>query len=382
MAAESDTSLPGELRNLFTSREAPALLWLGRLQIWKGENMLNTQLPAASLVDRHNRRFTYLRLSVTDACNFQCNYCLPDGYCPSEQDKAKQPLSPVEIKRLVQAFAANGTRKIRITGGEPTLRRDLAEIIQICKSTPGIETVAMTSNGYNLCKNLDSYIDAGLDSLNLSADSLQPETFKLITGRDKLDHVLDSIKLAKARGLNKIKVNAVLMREYNGSEINEFLEFVRTEPVTLRLIELMQTGDNEEFYNAQHVSGQSIQQRLLDNDWLQVIRHPDAGPALEYTHPDYAGNIGLIMPYSKNFCDSCNRLRVSSTGNIHNCLFNEANGNLRPFLSAPPEEDAFKYDNAAALSSYLRQVVLGKWEGHQLEQGFSGTTKHLAMLGG
>lgn len=331
---------------------------------------MNAAATPNALVDRHNRRFTYLRLSVTDACNFRCNYCLPDGYCKTD-DTA--PLSLDEIRVLVTAFAANGTRKIRITGGEPTLRRDLAEIIQICKSTPGIDTVAMTSNGYNLCKSLDSYIDAGLDSLNLSADSLQPETFRLITGRDKLDHVLDSIKLAKARGINKIKVNAVLMREYNGSEINEFLEFVRTQPVTLRLIELMETGDNKDFYNAQHVSGQSIQQRLLDSGWLQVIRHPDAGPALEYTHPDYAGNIGLIMPYSKNFCDSCNRLRVSSMGLIHNCLFNEANGDLRPYLNA---------DNPDALSQYLRQVVLGKWSGHQLEQGFSGTTKHLAMLGG
>lgn len=335
--------------------------------------MLNTQSSAVGLTDRHNRRFTYLRLSVTDACNFRCNYCLPDGYCPSEEDKAKQPLSVAEIQTLVQAFAANGTRKIRITGGEPSLRRDLAEIIKVCKATPGIETVALTSNGYRLSKTLDSYIDAGLDSINFSADSLQPETFKLITGHDKLDEVLSGIDRALGRGLTKVKVNAVLMREYNAIEINNFLEFVREKPVTLRLIELMKTGDNHDFYNTQHVSGLDIQQRLLDSGWLPVIRHPDAGPALEYTHSDYAGNIGLIMPYSKNFCDSCNRLRVSSTGDIHNCLFNEANGNLRPFLAE---------GEVHHLSQYLRQVVLGKWQGHQLEQGFSGTTKHLAMLGG
>lgn len=331
-----------------------------------------------TLIDRHNRRFTYLRLSVTDACNFRCNYCLPDGYCKTDDT---QPLSLDEIRPLVAAFAANGTRKIRITGGEPTLRRDLADIIDVCKSTPGIDTVAMTSNGYNLCKTLDSYIDAGLDSLNLSADSLQPETFKLITGRDKLDHVLNSIELAQARGLEKIKVNAVLMREYNAHEFDEFLNFVRTHAVTLRLIELMKTGDNEPFYNSQHVSGQNIQERLLNSGWLQVIRSPDAGPALEYAHPDYAGNIGLIMPYSKNFCDSCNRLRVSSAGKIHNCLFNQANGDLRPFLSSSSTTSSNK-NSAAALSKYLRQVVLGKWEGHQLEQGYSGTTSHLAMLGG
>lgn len=335
--------------------------------------MLTTQPSAAGLVDRYNRRFTYLRLSVTDACNFRCNYCLPDGYCPSAEDKAKQPLTLAEINKLVQAFAANGTRKIRITGGEPSLRRDLADIIQLCKSTPGIETVALTTNGYRIGKTLDSYVDAGLDSINFSADSLQPETFKLITGHDKLDEVLRGIDIALGRGLAKVKVNAVLMREYNANEIDNFLDFVRHKPITLRLIELMQTGDNHDFYSAQHISGLDIQQRLLDSGWLQVIRHPNAGPALEYTHPDYAGNIGLIMPYSKNFCDSCNRLRVSSTGDIHNCLFNEANGNLRPYLTEGKEEQ---------LSQHLRQIVLGKWQGHQLEQGFSGTTKHLAMLGG
>jgi len=335
--------------------------------------MFNTQQPAVGLTDRHNRRFTYLRLSVTDACNFRCNYCLPDGYCPSEADKTKRPLSVTEIQTLVQAFADNGTRKIRITGGEPSLRRDLAEIIHVCKSVAGIETVALTSNGYRLNKRLDSYIEAGLDSINFSADSLKPETFKLITGRDKLDEVLAGIDRALDRGLTKVKVNAVLMREYNADEINNFLDFVRDKPVTLRLIELMKTGDNHDFYNRQHVSGLGIQNRLLESGWLQVIRHPDAGPALEYTHPEYMGNIGLIMPYSKNFCDSCNRLRVSSTGDIHNCLFNEANGNLRPYLA--------DLDNSH-LSEYLRQVVLGKWQGHQLQQDFSGTTKNLAMLGG
>jgi len=359
--------------------------------------MLNTQPSGAGLIDQHNRRFTYLRLSVTDACNFRCNYCLPDGYCPSETDKSKLPLSLAEIEVLVRAFANNGTRKIRITGGEPSLRRDLSDIIRICKTTPGIETVALTSNGYRLSKQLESYAEAGLDSLNLSADSLQPETFKLITGHNKLDEVLRSIDLALQIGLTQVKVNAVLMRQYNANEIDDFLEFVRHKPVTLRLIELMKTGDNHDFYQAQHVSGLDIQKQLLDSGWLQVIRHPDAGPALEYTHPDYAGNIGLIMPYSKNFCESCNRLRVSSTGQIHNCLFNEANGNLRPYLSEVLTTDTSFMTKAAtgaantpyktsqqdtALSQYLREVVLGKWEGHQLHKGISGTTKHLAMLGG
>lgn len=326
------------------------------------------------LIDQHNRRFSYLRLSVTDVCNFRCNYCLPDGYeaqgCKSQQTA---PLSPKEIKALVKAFALNGTRKIRLTGGEPTLRKDLAEIIHICKTTPGIETVALTTNGYRLTKQLDDYIEAGLDALNLSADSLTPETFQLITGHDSLQEVFDSIDMALARGLTKVKLNAVLLKQYNVGELNRYLDFVKDLPITLRFIELMQTGDNHQFFNQQHVSGEQIQQQLLNTDWLPILRDANAGPALEYTHPDYAGNIGLIMPYSKNFCASCNRLRVSAQGNLHLCLFADDNSSLRPYLLTESSEQ---------LAERLRNLVLGKQPQHLLQQGHSGSTRHLAMLGG
>lgn len=323
------------------------------------------------LKDRFERRFTYLRLSITDVCNFRCNYCLPDGYCGTDAEHS--PLSLQEIEKVVAAFALNGTKKIRITGGEPSLRKDLAAIIRVCKQTPGIETVALTSNGYRVTHCLPHWKEAGLDQLNLSADSLDPQQFKLITGHDKLGEVLAGIEQALTLNLRKVKLNVVLMREYNGDELTQFLEYVRNRPISLRFIELMQTGDNQAFFNAQHVSGLEIKTSLEQQGWLQVLSEPHAGPAVEYTHKDYAGNIGLIMPYSKDFCSSCNRLRVSCEGNLHLCLFAEGHRSLRPYL---------ENDSAAQIASRLRDWVLDKKESHYLEDGNSGSTRHLAMIGG
>ncbi len=327
------------------------------------------------LIDNYQRRFTYLRLSVTDVCNFRCNYCLPDGYCADSNnvEHTDGPLNLDEIHALVSAFAANGTRKVRITGGEPTLRKDLADIIATCKSIDGIETVALTSNGYRLNKQLDNYIDAGLDKLNLSADSLSPETFRLITGHDKLQQVLQAVDQAIEQGIKTVKLNAVLLRQYNWRELEQFFNYVKQRPVTLRFIELMQTGDNGDFFKQQHVRGSELQQQLLAGGWVPKLRDAHAGPAVEYSHSDYRGNIGLIMPYSKNFCDSCNRLRVSSTGKLHLCLFADDNMNLRPHLLQEPTEQ---------LADRVARLVLGKLDGHKLAQGNSGSTRQLAMLGG
>lgn len=329
-----------------------------------------TPIAPAQCVDRYQRRFTYLRLSITEACNFRCTYCLPEGYCPTQKE---QPLSLLEIEKIVSAFALNGTRKIRITGGEPTLRKDLPDIIRVCKQTAGIEKVAITSNGYRMTRQLPALIDAGLDQLNLSADSLTAESFKLITGHDKVREVVRSLELALSLGLKEVKLNTVLLKGFNDHQLDAFFALAKRLPITLRFIELMNTGDNQHYFSQHHLPADQLQQRLLNDDWVQVIRGPDAGPALEYTHTDYAGNIGLIMPYSKNFCASCNRLRISSEGKLHLCLFGDEGFDLRDRLtqSSPTE-----------LAAHLRQKVEGKQAGHNLLTGHTGHTRHLAMLGG
>lgn len=322
------------------------------------------------LTDKYARRFTYLRLSVTESCNFRCNYCLPNGPdCTSRKDE----LTLSEIKRVVTAFAKTGTKKVRITGGEPALRKDLADIIRTCKSVPGIEQVAITTNGYRLERDLDTWIEAGLDSINVSIDSLNPGTFQMITGDSRLPSILRGIDMALERGMHNVKVNSVLLRDYNASELPEFLQYVRDRGVTMRFIELMQTGDNRAYYKRNHVSGQSVKEKLLADGWSQTIKPITAGPAQEFSHPDYAGRMGLIMPYSTDFCADCNRLRVSSRGQLFMCLFAEQHNDLRQYL---------QNDEAAPLIQHLHDVLQGKAESHYLHEEFTGATRHLAMIGG
>ena len=328
------------------------------------------ELNEAVLQDQHGRRFSYLRLSVTDVCNFRCNYCLPDGYqCHDQQ----QPLSLAEIRTIALAFARMGTRKIRITGGEPSLRKDLTDIIRTLKATPGIDTVALTTNGYRLTHQIRDWAAAGLDQPNVSIDSLDPKQFRAITGHDKLQEILAGIELAKELGIKSIKVNAVLLKGWNANELPEFLAWLKNTQVTLRFIELMQTGDNAEFFDANHVSAEKVREQLLQNGWKPRLRQAHSGPAQEFSHPDYQGNIGLIMPYSKDFCSSCNRLRISSQGKLHLCLFGDEGYELRPLLSAADED---------LICQRIRELLLGKKATHFLHDGQTGAMQHFSMLGG
>lgn len=324
------------------------------------------------LHDAHGREFSYLRLSVTDVCNFRCNYCLPDGY-ECDKDAAQQPLTLSEIEQLVTLFAQKGIRKVRITGGEPSLRKDLPAIIKMVKNIAGIEKVALTTNGYKLTEKIQSYVDAGLDALNVSIDSLDPAVFHMITGHNRLKEIMAGLDKALALGLKTLKVNAVLLKSYNFNEFERFLNWIKDTPISLRFIELMETSDNREYFHANHVSGEEIQQRLEKSGWMQKIRAQNAGPAMEYQHADYQGSIGLIMPYSKDFCSTCNRLRISSLGKLHLCLFGEGGLDLRPYL-APGQEQL--------LSQVVDKGLQTKPETHYLQSNNTGTTRHLAMLGG
>jgi len=282
-------------------------------------------------------------------------------------------MSLIEIQRIAKAFAELGTEKIRITGGEPALRKDLPEIISTCKQTTGIKRVAITTNGFKLPEHLPQWLDAGIDAINVSIDSLDPRQFHAITGHDKLQTILKGIDLALADGRAQIKVNAVLMRDYSGKGIQSYLNWLKNTPVTLRFIELMQTGDNKVFFDAQHVQGSRIKQNLILDGWLPVIQDKTAGPAQEFYHPDYQGRIGLIMPYAKDFCNSCNRLRISSSAKLHLCLFGDEGLSLREEL---------QQDNLAPLQAKILSLLTDKKATHFLHEKLTGATKHLAMLGG
>jgi len=322
------------------------------------------------LQDTFGRRFNYLRLSITEMCNFRCNYCLPNG---NDCDTPKGGLSITEIGTLVKAFAKLGTTKIRITGGEPALRKDLVDIIKLCKQTQGIEKVAMTTNGFLLNRDIQKYQEAGLDAINVSADSLDPRMFQAITGNQKLTDILAGVDKAIAAGLKNVKLNTVLLKQFNYQQLETFFDYLKHHAVTWRFIELMQTGDNGAFFADNHVPGSMLKDSLLQQGWQRIVREKDAGPAQEFSHPDYQGNIGLIMPYSQDFCKSCNRLRVSSQGKLHLCLFAEQGLDIRHLLANDDVENVCRY-----IVAHLQD----KDATHYLGQGYTGATKQLAMLGG
>lgn len=328
------------------------------------------------LEDGFSRRFYYLRLSVTDVCNFRCTYCLPDGYHPSKggAEGRKSFLSLEEIRRVVSGFAAMGTRKVRLTGGEPSLRRDFTAIIETVANTPGIEKVAMTTNGYRLKERAREWFDAGLTALNVSVDSLDPRQFHQITGENKLADVMAGIDAALAAGFKSVKINAVLLKGLNDHELGTFLAWIQDKPIELRFIELMQTGEMDTLFRDRHTSGDLIKQRLLETGWVQQLRELDDGPAQVFMHPESRGGVGLIMPYSKDFCAGCNRLRVSSMGKLHLCLFGDNGVELRDLLTADDQQDA--------LQARIRQALTGKAATHRLHEGNAGMTPHLASIGG
>ena len=331
------------------------------------------QHSSLNLVDNFHRQLSYLRLSITDFCNFRCDYCLPNGYTANAGKRPDNELSVSEIDVLIQAFAKLGTTKVRLTGGEPSIRQDLPRIIELAKQTQGIQTVAVSSNGYRLAKHLSAWQTAGLNQLNISIDSFDPTIFKRITGFDILPTLLQDIDTLLATTDIKLKLNGILMADTAFDNLQSVLSFVKNRPVTYRFIEFMQTSDNKALFFAQHSSGQRIKDFLLENGWQSQRRASDAGPAIEYRHADYVGGIGLIEPYAPQFCDSCNRLRVSSQGKVHLCLFDNGSYDVRAFLAN---------GDVDGLVHALQSLMPIKPEHHLLKQNDSGIMANLSMIGG
>ncbi|GLS84982.1 GTP 3',8-cyclase MoaA [Paraferrimonas haliotis] len=323
------------------------------------------------LQDGFGRRFHYLRLSITDVCNFRCSYCLPDGYRPEGKSKF---LSFDELQRVMTAFASLGTEKIRITGGEPTMRRDFLDIVKAAAATPGIKTVATTTNGYRLSQNAQQWRDAGLTQINISVDSLDPRQFYQITGENKLDSIIQGIDAALAAGFERIKLNAVLLKDLNHDQLPHFINWIKRRPIDIRFIELMETGLGKSYFEKHHISGDVLKQQLLELGWTLDPREKTAGPADNYSHPEYQGRIGLIMPYSDDFCATCNRLRVSAKGQLHLCLFTEHGIDLRDLLQDDLQQPQ--------LIQRLENALQTKKATHDLHSGVTGVRQHLASIGG
>jgi cyclic pyranopterin phosphate synthase len=327
------------------------------------------------LKDNFGRTFPYIRLSITDICNFKCGYCLPNGYKIDKSDN-RTFLNIEEIGRLAKALSELGVSKIRLTGGEPTVRKDFFEIVKIIKENSGIKKTVITTNGYKLDKIANDIKNSGLDGINISIDSLNPNIFKEITGHDRLVEILRGIKELQKLNFKNIKINAVLLKGVNDSEndFNEWAEFIKINEVDFRFIELMQTGDNLDYFKKYHVPAKKFTDYLNNNNWVIQTFGKDAGPSKNYLNPKFRGKFGIIAPYSKDFCKSCNRLRITAKGDLRLCLFGNTGINIRHLMQKDSQINELK-------DLILKQLNFKK-ESHYLEIGETGLTKNLSTTGG
>lgn len=327
------------------------------------------------LSDKFGRKFNYLRLSLTDVCNFRCQYCLPNGYCGTENERDSF-LNLNEIYHLLSGLSTLGLRKVRLTGGEPTLRKDFVEIVKMIKAISSIETIALTTNGYSFFKHAQTYYDAGITNITISLDSLTESCFEKITKVPFYKNVIKSIEAALSIPFSSVKVNAVLLKSLNDTseEILQFFEFAKDKSIAIRFIEMMKTGDNQSDYEKFFSSTKVIKEKLLKNGWALIPKSITAGPAQEYSHPGYQGKIGIISPYSEIFCEGCNRIRVSSKGDLYVCLFDRHTTTLRELLQHE--------DQQAALINKIVKAYTNKEVSHFLHDNIIGGNKHFSSIGG
>ena len=327
------------------------------------------------LKDNFGRKFPYIRLSISDVCNFKCGYCLPNGYQKNKGDNRKF-LSLDEIERLAKGLSELGVSKIRLTGGEPTIRKDFFEILKILKKKSGIKKTVVTTNGYKLDQIAEKLVESEIDGINISIDSLNKEVFKKITGHDRLLEILKGIEKLQKLNFKNIKINAVLLNGINANEksFNEWANFIKSNEITLRYIELMQTGDSIDYFKKYHISSKVFTNYLNENNWIFQTHGKDSGPSRNYINPNYKGKFGLIAPYSKDFCKSCNRLRITARGDLRLCLFGNTGINIRHLIQRDDQLDELK-------DLILKQLKFKK-ESHYLELGETGLTDNLSQTGG
>lgn len=319
-------------------------------------------MTAVSLVDGFSRPITYLRVSVTDKCNLRCIYCMPEGGLPWL--RRDEILSYEEIAAIVRAAASVGVRTIRLTGGEPLVRRDLSRLISAIASVPGIDDIALSTNGLLLEEQLPELVAAGLRRVNFSLDTLKPDRFEDIARRPGLEAVLRAIDAAAKAGLAPLKLNCVVMRGKNDDELAGFAELTRHRPIYVRFIEVMPVHENLGLQRDTYVSSDEILERISAIGELSPISGPAGnGPARYFALPGAAGAVGVISPLSHDYCERCNRVRLTADGRLRLCLFGDHALDLRsPLRNGATTE---------ALATLLRSAMLIKPERHHLRLGES-----------
>lgn len=299
----------------------------------------STEIPAntTTLRDRFGRSVDYLRLSVTDRCDFRCVYCMAEDmqFLPR-----KDILSLEQLYRVAANFVALGTRKIRLTGGEPLVRNNVLSLVQRLGKLDGLEQLHLTTNGAQLDKYAQPLFDAGLSGINISLDSLRPGRFRELTRTGELSKVLRGIKAAQAAGFQRLKLNAVIMRDRNDDEVLDLVNFARNEGLDLSFIEEMPLGYIDEHSRAQaFVSSAELRELISEHYPLFDTEESSGGPARYSRMSDSSSRIGFISPHSHNFCHLCNRVRLTVEGRLLLCLGNEHSADLKAVMDAEPDND-------------------------------------------
>ncbi len=317
-------------------------------------------LTRTVMTDSFDRPITYLRVSVTDKCNLRCVYCMPEGGLPWL--RRDEVLSYEEITDIVRAAASVGVRTIRLTGGEPLVRRDIHKLVASIARIDGIEEIALSTNGLLLEEQLPALLEAGLTRVNVSLDTLREDRFEEIARRPGLGAVLAGIDAALAAGLRPLKINCVVMRGKNDDEIEAFAALTRERAVFVRFIEVMPVHENLELQRDTYVSSDEILERVGGVGALSSVAGPGGnGPARYFAFEGAAGAVGVISPLSHEYCDRCNRVRLTADGRLRFCLFGDQHIDLRGPLR--------KGATPAAMADLLRSAMAIKPERHHLTLG-------------
>jgi cyclic pyranopterin phosphate synthase len=329
----------------------------------------------ASLQDTFGRTINNLRISVTDRCNFRCRYCMPEE--GMQWMERAELLTFEELTRLVKVFSSLGVRHLRLTGGEPLMRKDLHLLVRQIAEIPEIDDLAMTTNGYFLAEQAEQLHAAGLKRINVSLDSLDPVKFNAMTRRDHFDRVWAGIEAIDRLGIHPIKLNAVLIRGMNEDEIPRFAELARSRAFIIRFIEFMPIGSDDGWSPEKVVTTKEIIAAMEHSVGKRLLPVEKRGsqPADRYRFEDGIGEIGMIGSVSEPFCDHCNRVRITSDGKLRTCLFSLMETDLRSLLRGGADD--------ATIRQTIIDAVWKKEEGHLINRpGFVRPIRSMSQIGG
>ena len=324
-----------------------------------------------SLIDSFGRRIKYVRLSVTDKCNLRCFYCMPKSF--TDFELPEHWLSYDEIERVIKAFTELGVARVRLTGGEPLVRKNIADLAQRLTTLPGLNDLSLSTNATLLSRQASDLKKAGISRINVSLDTLKPEKFKQITGGE-LQPVLDGLMAAKKAGFTPIKINVVAMKGINDDEFEDIVQFCLQHDFTLRFIETMPMGATGEDATDHYLDLQIVKQRLTKQFDLIPGVMPGGGPARYMQVRNTNLRIGFITPISQHFCETCNRVRLSVDGTLYLCLGQDDKVELRPLLRAGISDEDLK--------ACLVEAISLKPEKHEFKEKPDQLVRLMSMTGG